>query len=728
MNMSPPHGKKVSGEAIGKKSSSEFRRLLGSKSYFAGHKFNKLSSNTSVSNEYFERNGFTSPVVFEKPDAAGLLRVVKIDFENLSEHMNMDLIANTIKVQTQEEGQQRVGDWLKATTDSAFHDPSSERLGEENPETPRQVATLDLTVPELEGMVQSLGWEAPKAVRGMDWAVIGATDSCPALPAHRYCILAPAESFLDFTMGPSGASGFLHVVSGKLTMYMLAPSTRVLQLFSKWVSDGNKQNIFLPQLVFDEVGKKCRKVHLSAGRTIVFPAGWVFALMTHTACVTFGGHFLTLECVKRQLAVRMIGDHLATNHRSGPMEDFVRLHWRAAKHYTSQEACDQFTHTQVQELKALLQQLGTWQLDEKLKQNETDAIEVIEALKLLVQKKSPSAGGPVDNNSQSKGLSESKRQWKISNKKGNAEDEEHEDEDPSDVVLVEPTPEVAPGKNAPVKGVLNKESMSEPKIKIEERATTQAPGKKSKIKHTAKKAMKGPRKKSKVRKISSTTQIEKEVIPDKKGRALSKVHDFCVGFKADYTTKKSQRQPTPKKKRQRRTPTKKRCKTSMSDADLTDTEEKPGKPSGPIKKIENKRAKSLQKVSNFCAKNCKRETEMLKKRFTRSKPSKLAAYITHARDYTVLPKIFGDETEHVCFDVHAVKDEKIGFGFYVKEIEGKPVIKGFKDFKYLAKLKVNDVILAVNNVDQRNEPFSGFMEKVKLIKGHAILRVARPMF
>mmetsp|Transcript_10258 Transcript_10258/g.12846 ORF Transcript_10258/g.12846 Transcript_10258/m.12846 type:complete len:206 (-) Transcript_10258:147-764(-) len=184
----------------------------------------------------------------------------------------------------------------------------------------------------------------------------------------------------------------------------------------------------------------------------------------------------------------------------------------------------------------------------------------------------------------------------------------------------------------------------------------------------------------------------------------------------------------PKRKDKEEHPPKKRCKTSMSDADLTDTEEKPGKPSGPIKKIENKRAKSLQKVSNFCAKNCKRETEMLKKRFTRSKPSKLAAYITHARDYTVLPKIFGDETEHVCFDVHAVKDEKIGFGFYVKEIEGKPVIKGFKDFKYLAKLKVNDVILAVNNVDQRNEPFSGFMEKVKLIKGHAILRVARPMF
>ena len=96
---------------------------------------------------------------------------------------------------------------------------------------------------------------------------------------------------------------------------------------------------------------------------------------------------------------------------------------------------------------------------------------------------------------------------------------------------------------------------------------------------------------------------------------------------------------------------------------------------------------------------------------------------------SVLPAAFGS----VAYDVvdvvaAAAADGGGGFGFAVKNIGERAVVRGFRSRASTSGLRCNDVVVAVGNLDARAGGFAAVVAKLVAAKesGSVALRVARP--
>ena len=112
---------------------------------------------------------------------------------------------------------------------------------------------------------------------------------------------------------------------------------------------------------------------------------------------------------------------------------------------------------------------------------------------------------------------------------------------------------------------------------------------------------------------------------------------------------------------------------------------------------------------------------------------------------TVLPLSFGEETKYDPYDAYISKGEK-GLGIKLKNIDEKAVVRAFAEWRLPpsvggggghsvveAKIggsvvRINDVIMAVNNLDARTESFQTVIDKIKEAEERLIcIRFARPV-
>lgn len=120
---------------------------------------------------------------------------------------------------------------------------------------------------------------------------------------------------------------------------------------------------------------------------------------------------------------------------------------------------------------------------------------------------------------------------------------------------------------------------------------------------------------------------------------------------------------------------------------------------------------------------------------TRSPAARELMLRRHTLPGNVLPRSFGHDTAFTCFDTYLSKKEK-GLGIKFKNMDEKAVVRGFANWlpgdelsTGTVKVHVNDVAVAVNNLDARSELFQDVVNKLKSIEeGQLIcMRFARPV-
>ncbi|CAI5717141.1 unnamed protein product [Hyaloperonospora brassicae] len=149
----------------------------------------------------------------------------------------------------------------------------------------------------------------PMAVARVDWRSLlpssrangpqaSASASANVLGAFLEC-----NSYLDFTLTPGGQCVWLSVSAGELWVYFIPPSDTNWKIYQAWKNDRDFATIFLAERV-----DTCIKCAVSAGSTLLIPAGWMFARFAGgvQSCSLFYGLFTCTSAMAAQLGVVLL--------------------------------------------------------------------------------------------------------------------------------------------------------------------------------------------------------------------------------------------------------------------------------------------------------------------------------------------------------------------------------------------------------------------------------------
>ena len=190
----------------------------------------------------------------------------------------------------------------------------------------RNVISLEVSTSKLGSLIQR-----PEVVRQLDLADSvwppeqKAKGDFPKV--QLYCLMSVADSFTDFHIDFGGSSVFYHILKGKKTFLFIPPKTKHLKKYEQWCQSPAQNQTFLADQT-----KECYRVDLSAGDTMLIPAGWIHAVWTPEDSLVIGGNFLTRLHYGMQIQVAEIEKNTKVP-RKFRHPHFQRILWLTAIKY-----------------------------------------------------------------------------------------------------------------------------------------------------------------------------------------------------------------------------------------------------------------------------------------------------------------------------------------------------------------------------------------------------------
>ncbi|KAK1940586.1 Lysine-specific demethylase 7B [Phytophthora citrophthora] len=279
-----------------KKSSSGFRRLLGAAVYARSGVH--LVPFHDVQPSFLQRHALEEPVLIagNSHRAAGLEEAFPVlDAATVAELLTGDREVRTIDVTTQTRDQLTASAWLAKTTNS----------NKQNKEDTTLLANAEF---QLQQTPMQLKVAAPIAVSQVNWNCLmesnnGEENLRNTANGNVFGTFLEANAFLDFTLAPGGQCTWLSVSGGELWVYLIPPTSAAFDAYRAWKCDPDFATAFLAERV-----EKCIKCVVSAGSTLLVPAGWTFARYAGGAqsCSLFHGFFACTSAIEGQLGVVLL--------------------------------------------------------------------------------------------------------------------------------------------------------------------------------------------------------------------------------------------------------------------------------------------------------------------------------------------------------------------------------------------------------------------------------------
>lgn len=221
-------------------------------------------------------------------------------------------------------------------------------------ETPASLRTKILNVISLEfsGSPLSPFVRAPAVIRQIDWIDNiwpGFRRSIGEYPAiQKYCLMSVAGSWTDFHIDFGGSSVWYHVHTGIKEFIFLPPTPDNIRDYEQWTTSPAQSRTFFSDLVAersklvpcsDTPGmyklpghREAFVITLTAGNTMLIPAGWIHAVYTPVDSLVFGGNFLHGLNIQKQLSIYEMEIYTKIP-RIYRFPFFEQLHWYAAGYY-----------------------------------------------------------------------------------------------------------------------------------------------------------------------------------------------------------------------------------------------------------------------------------------------------------------------------------------------------------------------------------------------------------
>ena len=146
-----------------------------------------------------------------------------------------------------------------------------------------------------------------------------------------YCLMSVADCYTDFHIDFGGSSVYYHILKGKKTFFFIPPHEKHLKKYEEWCNSPAQNWTFL-----GDQTKECYRVDLSAGDTMLIPAGWIHAVWTPEDSLVIGGNFLTRMHYPMQIRVTQIekATHVARKFR---YPYFQKIMWLTAIRYLEED-------------------------------------------------------------------------------------------------------------------------------------------------------------------------------------------------------------------------------------------------------------------------------------------------------------------------------------------------------------------------------------------------------
>lgn len=147
----------------------------------------------------------------------------------------------------------------------------------------------------------------PEVVRDLDLSdSVWPEDEGPGPKVSYYVLMSVKDSFTDFHIDFGGSSVYYHILRGSKTFFFIPPKPKNLKIYEDWNKSQSQDYVWLGNEC-----KECYRVDLSAGDTMLIPAGWIHAVWTPENSLVVGGNFLTRLHYGMQL--RIVDIEKATN-------------------------------------------------------------------------------------------------------------------------------------------------------------------------------------------------------------------------------------------------------------------------------------------------------------------------------------------------------------------------------------------------------------------------------
>lgn len=194
----------------------------------------------------------------------------------------------------------------------------------------RNVISLEVSQSNLGRLIRR-----PKIVRDLDlqdavWpGELKAKGDYPKV--QLYCLMSVADCFTDFHIDFGGSSVFYHILKGKKTFFFIPPHEKNLKKYEEWCMSPAQNWTFL-----GDQTQECFRVDLSAGDTMLIPAGWIHAVWTPEDSLVIGGNFLTRMHYEMQIRVAQI-EKVTGVARKFRYPQFQKLLWYSAVNYLEED-------------------------------------------------------------------------------------------------------------------------------------------------------------------------------------------------------------------------------------------------------------------------------------------------------------------------------------------------------------------------------------------------------
>ncbi|XP_063220206.1 lysine-specific demethylase PHF2-like [Bacillus rossius redtenbacheri] len=303
----------------------------------------KVMAAQKLTLSYLQSNGFTVPILIKDMHGLGMkVPPDNYDVTSICELLGKDFLVDVVDATQQSEFQIKIQDF-------------SSYFCSKHRKCSVCIPSLDFSNTRLEDFVES-----PSIARDLDWVErywpkeLSSIKPC----LQKYCSVSTKDSYVDFCITSGGSSLWHHIFEGEKIFYLIEPTEINLRAFQTWISFLNKKETFFADQV-----DVCYQLVLKKGETIFIPTGWIYACLTLSDCIAFGGNFLHELNLYFQLRIHDVERTITKGKSSFPMFELVNIY--AGFHFV--EELQKYNHTKSEipenklyAIKALAERIKFW--------------------------------------------------------------------------------------------------------------------------------------------------------------------------------------------------------------------------------------------------------------------------------------------------------------------------------------------------------------------------------
>ncbi|CAH0474459.1 unnamed protein product [Peronospora belbahrii] len=265
------------------KNSSSFRQLMSAAVYARSGV--RLVLSQDMQPLFLQQNGFKEPVLIADNNyqVAGLHEPFPVlDAVFVAEILTANRLVRSTDVATQTKMQLTASMWQAKAFDN-------------QPDEKKDTTLLANAEFQFQQTSTQLQVAPPVAVAHLNWhcLIFGNADD----------ETSTSNADLDFTLAPGGQCTWLSVSGGALWVFLIPPTLVNWNIYRAWKNDSKCATMFVAECV-----DKCIKCVVSAGSTLLVPAGRMFARFAGgvQSCSLFHGYFACTSAMETQLGIVLL--------------------------------------------------------------------------------------------------------------------------------------------------------------------------------------------------------------------------------------------------------------------------------------------------------------------------------------------------------------------------------------------------------------------------------------